>query len=437
MLNFIRRTISPTNPLRLAWHFLWDLIATILYRFPSRRITVIGVTGTNGKTTVANLIAELLEANGEKVALATTINFWLGKRKWNNLSKMTSIGRGGVQRFLRKAVNAGCSYAVLEVSSHALTQRRVWGVKFNAAVLTNITHDHLDFHGTFEEYRAAKEMLFWQLAKNTESGEKIAILPAEDPSVEHFLRIPEIGIITFGMKQGDLRAENLRVRKSSQKFQVTGMEQEFELETQLLGNFNVLNILAATALALALKVRPVTIRKVLRKIKPLPGRLESIDVKQPFRVIVDFAHTPDALEKLLRTFRAVTEGRLWIVFGATGDRDKSKRPLMGKIANRLADEIVLTSDDPFTEDPVRIIADVAKGIPRKDGHGFYSEIDRRKAVTYALDNAQANDTVILAGKGCEQFQVIGHKKIPWDDRRLAEKILKKRFMKLPRKKTSK
>ncbi|MBU1089950.1 UDP-N-acetylmuramoyl-L-alanyl-D-glutamate--2,6-diaminopimelate ligase [Patescibacteria group bacterium] len=434
MLTFFRKIVSPTNPLRLAWHFLWDFAATIFYRFPSREITVIGVTGTNGKTTTANLIAKILEANGERVALATTINFQIAEKKWDNLTKMTSLGRGGAQKFLRQAVDAGCNYAVLEISSHALIQHRVWGVNFNAAILTNITHDHLDFHGSLEDYIAAKELLFWQLAKNRESGEKIAILPAEDANVEHFLRIPEIGIITFGFKKGDLKAENLRIREHSQKFEVIGMEEKFEIETKLLGNFNVANILAAVALALALKIRPSVIRKVFRKLKPLPGRLEPIEAKQPFRVIVDFAHTPDALEKLLRTFRAVTEGRVWLVFGATGERDRAKRPIMGAIASRLADEIVLTSDDPFDENAEKIIFEVREGIPRKEGEGFLSEVDRKKAIRFALENAQKNDTVLITGKGCEQFQVVGNRKIPWDDRQIARKILEKRFTKLPHKK---
>jgi len=427
VLTGIKKLISPTNPIRLLWHFLWDLLATIWCRFPSREITVIGITGTNGKTTTANLVAKILEANGEKVALATTINFQIGKKKWDNLTKMTSLGRGSVQKFLRKAVDAKCNYAVLEVSSHALIQHRVWGVNFNAVILTNITHEHLDFHGSLENYIAAKELLFWRLAKNKESGEKIAILPAEDKNVGHFLRIPEIGIISFGFKKGDLKAENLQLRKSSQKFQVIGMEEKFEITTKLMGNFNVMNILAATSLALALKIRPKIIRTVFRNLKPLPGRLEAIEAKQSFRVIVDFAHTPDALEKLLRTFRAVTEGKVWLIFGATGDRDRAKRPVMGSIANKFADEIVLTSDDPFTEDAEKIIFEVKKGISRKEGEGFLCEVNRRKAIHFACENAQKGDTVLIAGKGCEQFQVIGKKKIPWDDRVIARKFLERRF----------
>lgn len=399
------------------------------YRFPARHLTVIGVTGTNGKTTTANLIARILEADGKKIALATTINFQLGHKKWVNLTKMTSLGRGGMQKFLRRAVTAGCTHAVLEVSSHALIQHRALGIAFDAAVLTNITSEHLDFHGNLENYRQAKEKLFWNLANNRKHGEKIAILPAEDDALPHFLRIPDIGVITFGIKKGDFVATDLQLRKQSQSFTVAGPESDFKIETQLLGNFNIANILAATALARALKIPPKTIQRTLKKFAPLPGRLEKIEAGQPFRVIVDFAHTPDALEKLLRTFRATTGGKMWLVFGATGERDRVKRPVMGRLADRLADEIVLTSDDPFGEDPVRIIAEVAEGIRRSEGERFYTDVDRRRAIAHALDNAEKDDTVLIAGKGCEQFQVIGRRKIPWDDRKIAAQFLQKRFVK--------
>jgi UDP-N-acetylmuramoyl-L-alanyl-D-glutamate--2,6-diaminopimelate ligase len=406
--------------------------ARLRYGNPSRKLKVIGITGTNGKTTTSNLIARILEENGETVALATTINFQLGKKKWENLTKMTSLGRGEIQKFLKQAVKAKCTYAVIEVSSHALIQSRVLGVDFDAAVLTNITQDHLDFHGSMEEYRRAKEILFQKLAKNNKP-ESIAILPAEDAATPYFARIPDIGITTFGVSEGDFHAESLQVRKDTQHFEVVGGEKNFAIETQLLGNFNVANILAATALTLNLGVKPSVITKAFRKITPLPGRLEAVNSGQPFRVIVDYAHTPDALEKLLRTFRAVTSGKVWIVFGATGDRDRRKRPIMGGILDKLADEVVITTDDSFTEDRQQIIDEVLAGIHRKVGEGLTVDIDRKTAITHALMQAQAGDTVLLAGKGCEQFQVIGHTKIPWDDRVIAAEILKRRFAKTPRK----
>ena len=435
LIDIIRKAFAPTNPIRLFWHWIWGVEAKLRYGNPSRKLKVIGITGTNGKTTTSNLIARILEENGETVALATTINFQLGKKKWENLTKMTSLGRGGIQKFLKQAVKAKCTYAVIEVSSHALVQSRVLGVDFDAAVLTNITQDHLDFHGSMEEYRRAKEILFKKLAKNNKP-ESIAILPAEDAATPYFAKIPDIGITTFGVSEGDFHAENLQVRENTQHFEVVGGEKKFEIETQLLGNFNVANILAATALCLDLGVKPSVITKAFQKIQPLPGRLEAVNAGQPFRVIVDYAHTPDALEKLLRTFRAVTSGKVWIVFGATGDRDRRKRPIMGDILDKLADEIVITTDDSFTEDRQQIIDEVLAGIHRKAGEGLTVNIDRKAAVTHALMQAQAGDTVLLAGKGCEQFQVIGHTKIPWDDRVVAAEILKRRFAKTPQKKSA-
>lgn len=432
LIDIIRKAFSPTNPIRLFWHWLWGVEARLRYGNPSRKLKVIGITGTNGKTTTSNLIARILEEDGEIVALATTINFQLGKKRWDNLTKMTSLGRGHIQKFLKQAVEAKCTYAVIEVSSHALVQSRVLGVDFDAAVLTNITQDHLDFHGSMEEYRRAKEILFWKLAKN-DKPESIAILPAEDAATPYFQSIPDIGITTFGVSEGDLHAENLQVREKTQHFEVVGSEKKFALETQLLGNFNIANILAATALCLNLGVKSSVIAKAIYKIKPLPGRLEAVDVGQPFRVIVDYAHTPDALEKLLRTFRAITSEKVWIVFGATGDRDRSKRPIMGDIFDKLADEIVVTTDDSFTEDRQQIIDEVLAGIQREVGQGLTVNIDRKTAITHALESAGEGDTVLIAGKGCEQFQVIGHAKIPWDDRVVAADILQRRFAKNPRK----
>ncbi|MFA5352340.1 MAG: Mur ligase family protein, partial [Candidatus Gracilibacteria bacterium] len=226
LIDIIRKAFAPTNPIRLFWHWIWGVEAKLRYGNPSRKLKVIGITGTNGKTTTSNLIARILEENGEVVALATTINFQLGKKKWENLTKMTSLGRGGIQKFLKQAVKAKCSYAVIEVSSHALVQSRVLGVDFDAAVLTNITQDHLDFHGSMEEYRRAKEILFKKLAKNNKP-ESIAILPAEDAATPYFAKIPDIGITTFGVSEGDFHAENLQVRENTQHFEVVGGEKKF------------------------------------------------------------------------------------------------------------------------------------------------------------------------------------------------------------------
>ncbi len=435
MFRRLKNFISPTNPLRLAWHWCWEAFFALLYRYPGRQLTVIGITGTNGKTTTANLIASILEKSDAKVALATTINFQLGKKKWENITKKTTLGRGGVNRFLRQAAHAGCTHAVLEVSSHALVQHRVHGVPFTAAVLTNVTPEHLDFHHNFAEYVEAKTRLFWQLAQNNKGGEKIAVLPAADPSLAEFLRIPLEGVLTYGLKQGELTAKNIRVVSSSQKFTVAGWTKDFEITTKLLGSFNIANILAATGVCLGLGVKPIAIQRALKGFAPLPGRLEAITAGQPFRVIVDFAHTPDALEQLLRTFRAVTSGKVWLVFGTAGDRVPTIRQQMGQAADKLADEIILTTDDPFEADPVEILADTASGIKRTEGKGLYTELERRKALAYVFANARKGDTVLIAGKGNQHYQYWERgRKVPWDDRKVARTLLRKYFSSKVRKK---
>jgi UDP-N-acetylmuramoyl-L-alanyl-D-glutamate--2,6-diaminopimelate ligase len=427
VIQRIRQLISPTNPLRLAWHFLLEGFFALLTRFPGRELVIIGVTGTNGKTTTANLIAQILDEAGHPTALATTINFQIGQKKWENTTKKTTLGRGGLNRFLRRAVDAGCTHAVIEVSSHGLVQSRVLGVPFDAAVLTNVTPEHLDFHSDMAEYIEAKTRLFWNLAKSQKSGEKVAVLPAEDKNLAAFLRVPLEGVLTYGIKKGELTTKNLSVTNAGQKFTITGWEQDFEIETKLLGSFNVANILAATSVTLGIGVPVKKIQTAMRKMTPLPGRLELVKAGQPFRVVVDFAHTPDAVEKLLRTFRAVTSGKVWLVFGAAGDRTTEIRREMGRIAEKLADEIVITTDDPYDADPVEIIADVLSGAKRPQGKNLLTEIDRKKAIIYALKNARKGDTVLIAGKGNQAFQYWERgRKIAWDDRKIAKKILQSR-----------
>jgi len=430
MLHVIRNLFSPTNPLRLLWHFLWSVIFAVYYRFPGKNVVIIGVTGTNGKTTTSNLIAGMLETAGHSVALATTANFQIGKKKWMNETKFTTLGRGGIYKFLKDAERAGCTHAVIEVSSHALTQHRTFGIDFDAAVLTNISPEHLDFHGTMAEYIEAKTKLFWQLMKTNKPGERVAVLPAEDEATDYFRRVPLEGIIEFGLKKGNLRASGMQLDRRGQKFEIAGWGKPFELSTQLLGGFNVANILAASACCLGLGVQPAEIKKSLRNFAPVPGRLEPIDGNQPFRVIVDFAHTADALEKVIRTFRPITAGKIWTLYGACGDRDRSLRAPRGRVLDRLADEIIITTDDPYFEDEQQTIDDVLKGINRTE-HLFVS-LDRKEAMQYALAHAQAGDTVLLCGKGCETVRPTKGKMMPWDDRAVAREILKRLYPKKKR-----
>lgn len=427
MLSLLRRLISPTNPLRLAWLRASEAFFALVYRYPARHLTVIGVTGTNGKTTTANLAYQVLTAAGHSTALATTVNFALGKKQWENTTKKTTLGRGGVNRFLRQAVRAGCTHAVLEVSSHALMQGRVSGVRFDAAILTNITADHLDFHGSMDEYAAAKAILFGKLAPDSRRAEKYAVLPHAQKYLPIFREAArDAAILTYGLKNGDLTAKNISIRGSRQSFTVSGWQRDFTVTTALLGQFNVLNILGTLGALLPLGIPVRAAVTALRQMQPIPGRLEPIEAGQAYRVLVDFAHSPDAVEQLLRTCRAITPGRVILVYGAAGDRTPEIRREMGQVGDRLADEIYVTTDDPYDTDPVEIIRDVASGIRREAGNSLTLELERERAIRAALQSARRGDTVVIAGKGNQTYQYWERgRKIPWDDRAVCHRLIKK------------
>lgn len=422
MLRQLKQLIPPAHPLRNLWHTAFEAVAEWRAGHPSRRLTVIGVTGTNGKTTTTNLIAAMLRAAGNKVAFASTANFGIGDETWANDTKFTTLGRGGLHRFLKKAADSGCTHAVIEISSHALTQGRAFGTQFDAAALTNLTPEHLDFHGSWEAYRAAKVKLFALLAKSNKP-KKVAALPAEDPSFEHF-RAAFPAAWSWGLTAGDLQAREIAVSPAGQSFRIVGHGYDFPIQTRLLAEFNVKNILAACGVALQLGVPVAAIQSALRMQEAVPGRLEPVDAGQPFRVIVDFAHTVEALEQVIQTFRPITAGKIWVLYGACGDRDRSLRAPRGAVLDRLADEVVITTDDPYFEDPQQTMDDVVAGITdKKEGAGLCVELDRRAAMRHTLANAKPGDTVLLCGKGCEPITVWGSEKRPWDDRVVARELL--------------
>jgi len=426
MFRKLKNLISDTNPLRLFYHQLNAALAALIYGFPAKNMNVIGVTGTNGKTTTVNLITMILEEAGYKVGMASTINFQVGNDKWTNTSKQTTMSPFTLQKLLRRMVKEQCTHCVLEVSSHAITQSRILGINFDTAVFTNITEDHIEYHGSFQLYLEAKGGLFKKLNKSRRKPNipKISVLNLDDPRYSYFDQFIVDRKYTYGLKKGTCYAMDVRLHSSGSTFNMHIPNHQIEINLNLSGEFNIYNSLAAATVALANNINLPFIKRALEKAEGIPGRLESLDFGQPYGIIVDYAHASDSLEKLLQLYKKLTPGKLFLVFGATGGgRDKSKRPKMGAIADEFADMIILTNDDPYDEDEWQIIEGVAGGIRRKEGDRLWKIPHRYEAIRLALTMAKRGDTVVIAGKGCEEIQIIGGQKIPWDDRKVVRELL--------------
>ncbi|SHI58590.1 UDP-N-acetylmuramoylalanyl-D-glutamate--2,6-diaminopimelate ligase [Desulfofundulus thermosubterraneus DSM 16057] len=395
------------------------LLAARYYSYPSRKLKLIGVTGTNGKTTTTHLLAAIYRAVGNKVGLIGTIANWIGGRVLP--VSHTTPESLDLQKLLAEMVNNGIEVAVMEVSSHALALNRVAGCAFDAGVFTNITQDHLDFHRDMEDYLAAKTLLFRGLGRDGKPA--LAVINADDPRAERIAAATKVPVYTYGLSaEAQVRAQEVKVTPRGASFTVTGPWGECPVNLKLTGYFNVYNALAALTAALAGGVPlPLAVR-ALESVEGVPGRFELVNRGQDFAVVVDYAHTPDGLENILTTARAITRGRLITVFGCGGDRDPTKRPLMGEIAARLSDLPVITSDNPRTEDPMKIISQVEEGV-RRIRSDYQVVPDRRQAIRFALGVAAPGDTVIIAGKGHENYQIIGTTKYPFDDRSEVTKVL--------------
>ncbi len=403
--------------------------AAWFYGHPSQRMSVIGVTGTNGKTTTTHLIERVLRDAGHQTGLLGTI----GKRIGDVTVDVANTTPEAVelQSVLAEMVAADCEYAVMEVSSHALEERRVAGTRFRTAVFTNLTQDHLDFHGTMENYRAAKGKLFSRLG-NTYAADprqmERAVLNADDASTAYLLTQSVHESITYGIEQSaDVRASSVDVQPGGVSFHValwTGEEADVSL--QLTGRFNVYNALAAIAVG-AIEGLPLPqMVASLESVAGIPGRLERVVAGQSFTVLVDYSHTPDSLENALQTVREFSKGRVLCVVGCGGDRDRGKRPLMAEVAARYSDLTLLTSDNPRTEDPVRILDDMEAGVKGKSLRpgGRYERItDRREAIEKAVAEADGEDVILIAGKGHETYQIIGRVKHHFDDREVAAQAI--------------
>lgn len=437
-------TLQDTSALPLPYIEVGDVrmalanLACAFYDYPARKLCTIGVTGTDGKTTTSNLIAAILEAAGRRTGLMTTVNFKIGGQEWENATRQSTLEALEVQQLLRRMVDAGVTHVVIEATSHGLELRRVHGCDFDVGVVTNITHEHLDFHKTIEGYRRAKARLFEMLDAGRDKGlgtQPVAILNRDDVSYEVLKPYCRVPILDYGIDQpATVRAVDLQLKANGTRFRAVmkGTERlnlpdkEMIIETSLIGRFNVSNCLAAIAATYSQGVEASDIVAGLARVGGISGRMERIQVGQPFSVVVDYAHTPDSLKKVLAILRPLTTGKLMVVFGSAGERDVQKRPIMGQIAAEMTDFFVITDEDPRDEDRFRILDDIARGaeaVGKRRGHDFLCIADRTEAIAAAFAHAEAGDTVLLAGKGHEQSILIGGEKVPWDDRRVAREQL--------------
>ena len=392
------------------------LMSAAFYRDPSKKLSLIGITGTNGKTTTSYITKNILEVWGKKVGLLGTVQYIVANKILP--ASHTTPESLDLQGYLREMVDNNIEYGVIEVSSHALALKRVKGCSFRVAVFTNFSQDHLDFHGTMEDYFAAKAMLFDYLGKDD-----YAVLNWDDPMVRSLAEKLNCHCITCGLERGAmLRAEEIAEDKAQWRlsFTVQSPQDKFAVKSGLIGRNNVYNILMSAGVAYALGVSREAIIEGIRTVKPVEGRLEKIDEGQNFLCIVDYAHTEDALKKLIEEARLITSGKIITVFGCGGERDRTKRPKMGAVASDLSDFVVITSDNSRIEEPSEIIKDIIKGI-KKDN--YMIEPDRAKAIEKAVYAARAGDVLLIAGKGHENYQEIKGIRYPFSDKEVFKKTI--------------
>jgi UDP-N-acetylmuramoyl-L-alanyl-D-glutamate--2,6-diaminopimelate ligase len=425
-LKYMKKIIP--QKIKNIYHLIQAILANFYFGFPSKKLKVIGITGTNGKTTTVQMIIKILEEAGHKIAMASTINFKIGDKEWVNKTKFTTLSAWEVQKFIKKAVKENCEYLVLETSSHSLDQYRVWGVDYDIAVVTNVTREHLDYHKTMDGYRKAKLKLF----KNVDN----IVVNLDMSNPEEFLAVKANNKCAYAsdienkkIETTDnsikvIKAEGIGLEMSGSRYKIDGVDYKLNLP----GLFNIENALAATCVGLTEKIDQRIIAKALGELKGISGRMEYVENDKGLNIIVDYAVTPDSLEKLYKLIEDINRnnGNIISVFGSCGDRDRGKRPIMGEIVSRAADYVLVTNEDPYNEDPKRIIDEVAAGIKnKKEGKDFWKIFDRREAINKALNIAKPGDFVVVTGKGAEETMAIGAERIEWNDKKVILEELKK------------
>ncbi|MBO8155336.1 MAG: UDP-N-acetylmuramoyl-L-alanyl-D-glutamate--2,6-diaminopimelate ligase [Bacillaceae bacterium] len=399
---------------RFAYHF---------YGHPTRDLRLIGITGTNGKTTLTYLLEEIFRYHQEQTGIIGTIQMKIKDETYPVQNTTPDVLF--LQKSFRKMVSKGVTTAMMEVSSHALDQGRVFGCDFDIAVFTNLTQDHLDYHKNFDDYLRAKTLLFSQMGNVYSNRPKFAVVNRDDPHGEYFIKSTPYETLTYGIhNEADVKAENIELKPDGTVFTMKTPKKSISVHTPLAGEFSVYNLLAAASAAICAGVPLSTIQKAFEKTKGVPGRFESVHVGQKFGVIVDYAHTPDSLKNVLKTIQSFVQGKVRVVVGCGGDRDRDKRPKMANIAVSYSDEAIFTSDNPRSEDPMLIIKDMEKGVEKGS---YLVEADRRKAIEKAIDQAEEGDIVLIAGKGHETYQEINGVRYDFDDRKVALEMIEKKL----------
>lgn len=413
----------PPNHFPVAWirtHAIRRFMAACANTFfsnPSQSLRLVGVTGTNGKTTTATLLHHIFQQDSPAFLMGT-IQTIIGSEAMESV--LTTPESIEIQAALKRAADGGCRKGVMEVSSHALALDRVFGCHFPVAVWTNLSQDHVDFHGSLENYFRAKSLLF---QRSYNPGLEHAIINAEDPHGRR-LKLPEgVTATLYGFSSSaDIFPEDQKSTVDGTRLRLNVLGESVELHSPLLGNHNVYNVMAALAACVKLHLPIDQVIRGIESMPQVPGRFERVSINKDFSVVIDFAHSPDALANLLKLARSIAEGRIICLFGCGGDRDRAKRPLMGKIAAELADFVIVTSDNPRSEDPLRIVRDIASGLPGDRGNHEVI-VDRREAIRHALRLGRQGDLILLAGKGHEKYQEIENRKIPFDERKIVEEAL--------------
>ena len=399
------------------------VLADAFYGQPTKSLHLIGITGTNGKTTTSHLIEKIFADAGEKTGLIGTMYTKIADKTME--TKNTTPESLTLQKTFKQMVDAGVNTAVMEVSSHALDLGRVHGCDYNVAVFTNLTQDHLDYHETMEEYKRAKSLLFAQLGNTFDLNmPKFAVLNADDTATEMYSRSTAAHVVTYGIEQeADIKAKNIQMTPKGTVFDLEIKGVSYPIRMQLIGKFSVYNVLASISTALVSGIEIEQIIQSIESVEGVAGRFELVNAGQDFTVIVDYAHTPDSLENVLKTIQHFAEKKVFVIVGCGGDRDRTKRPIMAQIACKFATDPILTSDNPRSEDPVDILNDMEAGV---QGENYQVIPDRRKAIFTAVSQASPGDVILIAGKGHETYQIIGNEVLDFDDRLVAREAIKGR-----------